>query len=87
MYALWQANQLFYNFGGKTWESWHPGVRDYLSKTQQSDDHKEGSWNPGKADGEQTFGRVYSTSLGLLTLEVYFRYPLYRWQEDANTGK
>jgi hypothetical protein len=51
------------------WEKWNAGVRDTLIEKQEA----AGSW-PAKGDPYALAGgRVMSTSLALLTLEVYYR--------------
>jgi hypothetical protein len=83
IYYYYYATQAVYHFGGPSWESWNPKMRDLLLDTQDKGldpdrlDQK-GSWSPaGDAWGSQ-LGRLGYTSLALLTLEVYYRYlPLY----------
>jgi hypothetical protein len=53
-------------------------MRDYLVKSQSTDGHEAGSWyfpeqhsTPG--------GRLYTTAMATMTLEVYYRYmPMYK---------
>ena len=65
------------------WKSWNRKVRDYLVSTQaRGSGCDEGSWDPGKPQGDRwggMMGRHFTTAMSLLTLEVYYRYlPLYR---------
>jgi hypothetical protein len=54
-------------------------MRDFLIQSQEKGGHKEGSWSPEGADYGTHAGRIYTTSLALLTLEVYYRHlPLYK---------
>jgi hypothetical protein len=54
-------------------------MREHLIATQQLSGHKEGSWSPQGCEWGAQGGRLYSTSLALMTLEVYYRHlPLYR---------
>ena len=52
-------------------------MRDYLINNQATQGHEYGSWwfdDPYSIPG----GRLYVTSLSILTLEVYYRYlPIY----------
>ncbi len=79
LYYYYYASQVMHNMGDKYWETWNPPMRDFLIRTQEKDGHKAGSWDPDGADWGKEGGRIYSTSLAILTLEVYYRYlPLYR---------
>lgn len=83
IYYYYYATQVFYHFGGPEWEAWNPKMRDLLIAKQDKGldpkkPHLKGSWSPaGDAHGGAG-GRLMTTSLSLLTLEVYYRYlPLY----------
>ena len=83
IYYWYYATQLLHNLKNKDWEQWNPHVREELVKTQVKDDTcARGSWDPSQPRGDhwgQTAGRLFQTSLSILTLEVYYRYlPLYR---------
>jgi hypothetical protein len=68
-----------HHMGDKYWDTWNPTMRDFLIRTQEKEGHKTGSWDPEPTDWGKVGGRVYSTSLSVLTLEVYYRHlPLYR---------
>lgn len=83
IYYWYYATQLLHNLGGKEWVSWNKHVRDGLVGMQfVGDGCDRGSWSPivpqPDAWGRQ-IGRHYTTTLSLLTLEVYYRWlPLYR---------
>src|SRR5262249_48811338 len=84
LYYYYYASQVMHNLGDKYWETWNPRMRDFLIRTQERDGCKKGSWDPDGADWGKIGGRIYSTSLAVLTLEVYYRYlPLYRRGEAA----
>lgn len=56
------------------------GMRDFLIQTQdQSNSHQAGSWYfADKAGHSKTGGRLYTTAMSVMILEVYYRYlPLY----------
>ncbi|MCB9880836.1 MAG: terpene cyclase/mutase family protein, partial [Planctomycetes bacterium] len=62
-----------YQMGGRHWSDWTKSLGPALLDTQVQKGHAAGSWNPVSAwssDG----GRVFSTALGVLTLETYYRY-------------
>jgi len=84
IYYYYYAAQVMHHMGGDYWNKWNPLCRDFLIATQQKDGHKSGSWNPEGADWGGPGGRIYSTSLSILTLEVYYRHlPLYRREAGA----
>jgi hypothetical protein len=59
------------------WQKWNGQLRDYLVKLQRRSGDLEGSWDMDPNYGQRG-GRVYSTVLSTLTLEVYYRYlPMY----------
>ena len=62
---------------GKHWQTWNKALQDALLKTQRSDGDLSGSWDPDRVWGAYG-GRIYSTALSTLCLEVYYRFlPLY----------
>ena len=83
IYYWYYATQLLHNLKNKDWEKWNPHVREELIKTQVNDDScAGGSWDPSDPSPDrwgEAAGRLFQTSLSILTLEVYYRYlPLYR---------
>ena len=72
-YYWYYATQVLHHYGDDPWEQWNPAIRELLISLQAQQGHEAGSWAPqGGHDGQG--GRVYSTSLALLTLEVYYRH-------------
>jgi len=62
---------------GPRWMTWNNAVSRVLTHSQRPDGDAAGSWDPDPLWGGYG-GRVFSTSLGTLCLEVYYRYlPLY----------
>jgi hypothetical protein len=88
LYYEYYATQVMHHMGGDAWQFWNlgpdgkSGIRDTLIAKQDTGSdsrhsHQRGSWPPD-AQG----GRIMSTSLSLLCLEVYYRHlPLYRTRE------
>ncbi len=78
-YYYWYYGTLsMYQYGGTPWDKWNAAVRDRLIAIQQTDGELAGSWDPNDPWGRYG-GRLYSTALATLTLEVYYRLlPLYR---------
>jgi hypothetical protein len=93
VYYCYYATQVMRHVGGAAWKDWDPRMRSWLLAGQSpgplGPDKKHravgshGSWSPvgdvlGKAGG-----RLMTTSLALLTLEVYYRHVPYC---DAELG-
>ncbi|NQT88759.1 DnaJ domain-containing protein, partial [bacterium] len=77
-YFWYYANLALHQRRGDAWEKWHPQVRDTLVKSQVREGKDAGSWPPLSRWAARS-GRVYSTAMGVLALEVYYRYsPMYR---------
>lgn len=59
------------------WEDWNKQMRDYLVNSQEVAGHQSGSWNFRDEHGA-VGGRLYTTAMAAMTLEVYYRYsPLF----------
>jgi hypothetical protein len=87
IYYWYYATQLLHNMKNKDWERWNLKVRDNLINFQLKEAGcAGGSWDPHLPTADrwgQSAGRLYVTSLSILTLEVYYRYlPLYRGYDD-----
>ncbi len=78
MYYNYYATQVMKHMGGRSWNDWNVKMRDHLVRTQEKNGAAAGSWTPGRGHAEEKGGRLYTTSLSCMTLEVYYRYlPLY----------
>ena len=93
IYYWYYATQLLHNMRDKqAWPRWNQKIRDGLIDLQtKGNGCDRGSWDP-ISPLEDTWGRsagrLYTTSLSLLTLEVYYRYlPLYRDQGGEIQGE
>jgi hypothetical protein len=91
IYYWYYATQLLHNLQGKEWERWNKRVRDGLISMQVGGKGCDrGSWDPVNPQPDSwgtAAGRLYLTSLSLLTLEVYYRYlPLYRARDQKLEG-
>ncbi len=78
VYYWYYATYAMFQNGGKPWKHWNEKMIKALVNTQRAEyknDHPEvdGSWDPIGEWGIAG-GRVYSTALGAMTLEVYYRY-------------
>lgn len=84
MYYWYYGTLAMYQFGGRPWDEWNSVVRDTLIGEQRQDGKFTGSWDP-KGPWGRYGGRLYSTALSTLTLEVYYRLlPLYRMNESED---
>lgn len=89
LYYWYYGTLAMYHYGGEPWKRWNEAVRDNLVADQRSDGDFAGSWNPRAPWGDYG-GRVFSTALSTLCLEVYYRFlPLYQIgaQPDDTTKK
>jgi hypothetical protein len=78
-YYNYYATQIMHHFGGEVWDAWNNVMRDQLVQTQSKKGPTTGSWKPGSGHGPEQGGRLYSTCLNVMTLEVYYRHlPLYQ---------
>lgn len=84
MYYWYYGTLALHHLGGSYWERWNQRMRDMLIAHQETRGHRSGSWAPQGLWARQHAGRVYSTALCVLNLEIYYRYlPLYRLGPDA----
>jgi len=81
-YYWYYGTLAMFQRGGKDWERWNASLRDMLIRNQRKDGHAAGSWDPDDAWIGPYAGRLYSTSLNILNLEIYYRYlPLYMMEK------
>ena len=82
LYYWYYATLGMYQLQGTHWQQWNEALRTTLVESQQktgapSSSNTAGSWDPDTVWGGYG-GRVYSTALATLCLEVYYRFlPLY----------
>lgn len=78
IYYNYYATQVLHHYGGDLWKQWNLQMREHLVSTQVKTGPGAGSWNVTDPHGNLG-GRIYQTSLSIMTLEVYYRHlPLYR---------
>ncbi len=81
LYYWYYGTLAMFQYGGQPWEDWNRRVRETLVATQRTAGHAAGSWDPRPPWGDYG-GRIYSTVLSTLCLEVYYRFlPMYRQSE------
>lgn len=73
MYYWYYATYAMFQLGGRSWREWNKMMQMTLLPTQRQGGDEDGSWD---AVGEWGIagGRVYSTAINVLTLEIYYRY-------------
>ena len=79
-YCWYYCSLALMQLQGEPWQKWNDKMRDYLLKRQTTKGDAAGSWEPAQDRYGQrnSTGRVYTTAMSTLTLEVYYRYlPLY----------
>jgi len=81
-YLWYNCTLAMFQAGGPAWERWNEIVRDAIVSLQQRDGCARGSWDPDSKWGSQG-GRIYTTALAVLTLEVYYRYASHEEAEEA----
>lgn len=74
MYYWYYATFAMNQWGGSHWKSWKKAIESAVLPNQhQGNDNLTGSWDPVGPWGDDG-GRVYSTAICTLILEVYYRY-------------
>jgi hypothetical protein len=73
-FYLWYNCTLgMFQAGGEPWKRWNDVVREAIVSLQRHEGCARGSWDPDGKWGSEG-GRIYTTALAALTLEVYYRY-------------
>jgi hypothetical protein len=75
MYYWYYATLALFQVGGDHWKKWNESMKDSIVDNQRVEQGRDerGSWDPVGPWAPEG-GRVYSTSLLCLCLEVYYRY-------------
>jgi hypothetical protein len=83
-YYWYYASLALAQLKNDAWTRWNARTRDHLLKLQARRGDLDGSWDTdGSAYGPRG-GRVYTTAMAALTLEVYYRYlPMYADHPEA----
>ncbi|MBN2475502.1 MAG: carboxypeptidase regulatory-like domain-containing protein [Pirellulales bacterium] len=72
-YTWYNCTLAMFHAGGEPWNRWNGIIRDTVVGLQRHDGCERGSWDPDTRWGDRG-GRIYTTALAVLTLEVYYRY-------------
>jgi hypothetical protein len=72
-YYWYYGTLAMFQYDGEPWEEWNGALRDSLVGLQRTQGPYAGSWDPnGKWAG--IGGRLYSTAISTMCLEVYYRF-------------
>lgn len=84
LYYWYYASLSMLHMNNPLWKDWNVLTRESLIRMQQQDGPSAGCWD-GDSRWAQRGGRVFSTAMATLTLEVYYRYlPLRKSVEPAD---
>jgi hypothetical protein len=76
MYYWYYGTLAIFQVGGTHWRKWNTAMVEAIVRNQHGKDAgpRAGSWDPIGCWGDDG-GRVYSTAMLAMCLEVYYRYP------------
>ena len=88
VYYWYYATLALFQLQDDRWRAWNEALKGRLLATQQPPKQAQaGSWEPDGLWGGYG-GRVYSTALSCLCLEVYYRYlPMYQHAQLARQNE
>mgnify|MGYP002641462435 CR=1 FL=1 len=85
-YTWYYATLASFHVGGAQWEQWNARMQAAMLGLQRAEAGPlQGSWDPDPVWGGHG-GRVYSTALAVMTLEVYYRYLPMHTQAGARVA-
>ncbi len=73
MYYWYYGTLAMFQVGGREWKNWERAMLDAIIERQHQEGERAGSWDPSGPWGDSG-GRVYSTALMTMCMEVYYRY-------------
>ena len=80
-YYWYYATQVMFHMGGEQWQRWNQALHPMLTKSQLQEGPLAGSWDPQIPVPDRWGaygGRLYVTTMNLLSLEVFYRHlPIY----------
>ena len=80
-YYWYYATQVMFHMGGSYWDSWNARLHPLLTSSQVREGPLVGSWHPTRPIRDKWAnqgGRLYVTTMNLLSLEVAYRHlPIY----------
>lgn len=79
LYYWYYGTQVMHHYGGEPWKIWNKRMRELLISSQETRGRYPGSWDPDDYEWGNRGGRIYTTSLAVCTLEVYYRHlPIFQ---------
>lgn len=77
-YYLYYGTLALYQHQGPIWDEWNERMKEKLVPMQETQGDDAGSWSPNKRSHMDAGGRVVSTAMATLSLEIYYRLlPIY----------
>jgi hypothetical protein len=80
-YYWYYATQVMFHMRGEYWQRWNDQLHELLTSSQERVGPLAGSWDPWSPLPDRWAphaGRIYVTTMNLLSLEVYYRHlPIY----------
>lgn len=74
-YYWYYATYALYQWGGSSWKAWEKNIKQVADHQRgEEDGDMHGSWDPQLDPWGGLGGRVYSTAILALLMEVYYRY-------------
>jgi hypothetical protein len=73
MYYWYYGTLGLFQVGGEDWKKWNDAIKDAIIDHQRKDGAFRGSWDAAGPWGREG-GRVYSTAVCVMCMEVYYRY-------------
>jgi hypothetical protein len=83
LYYVYYATLALYQHQGPVWDEWNKKLKAVLLQIQRKDGPAAGSWDLSSKMAKDG-GRVISTTLATLSLEVYYRFlPMYGFRQEV----
>ncbi len=73
-YYWYYGTNAMFQAGGTNWKKWNKAMKKVLLANQRKSGDEKGSWDI-KGEWSPIGGRVYTTALSAMCLQVYYRYP------------
>lgn len=73
-YSLFQCNDPEIKGGKAAWKAWEDTLIPNIAEHQHHEGERKGSWDPQVDPWGRDGGRVYTTAMLALTMEVFYRY-------------
>jgi len=74
IYYWYYATIAMFQAGGQPWKTWNKHLQSTLLLQQRRGGCLDGSWDPPNNFWAAVGGRLYSTTLNILNLQIYYRY-------------